>query len=125
MRSRRALALAGLTSVALLVVLSVLDRRLQQTGGPGIVPFEVAGDLTRAQGILADSGSAGRDTARLSLWLDFAFLVAYGGFLTLAATAARDMALRRGWRASLSREGWSWRCRSAPQHSMRWRTSSC
>lgn len=96
-RRRRALWLTGVASVALLLVLGVLDRRLQQTGGPGIIPFEVAGDLPRARGILADWGAAGRDTARLSLGLDFAFLGAYGAFLALAATASRDMALRRGW----------------------------
>lgn len=85
-------------ALVLFVVLGVLDGRLQQTGGPGIVPFELAGDLPRAQEILADWGAAGRDTARLSLWLDFAFLAAYGAFLALAAAALRDMALRRGWR---------------------------
>ncbi len=104
-RRRRALWLTGLASVALLLVLAMLDRRLQQTGGPGIIPFEVAGDLPRARGILADWGAAGRDTARLSLGLDFAFLGAYGAFLALAATALRDMALRRGWRLLASSRG--------------------
>ena len=105
MRRRRGLWLTGFAAVALFVVLAVLDGRLHQTGGPGIIPFELAGDLTRARAILADWGSAGRDTARLSLWLDFAFLVAYGGFLALAATASRDMALRRGWRRLTAARG--------------------
>lgn len=81
----------------LFVVLALLDGRLHETGGPGIVPFEVAGDLPRAKEILVDWGVAGRETARQSLWLDFAFLAAYGAFLALAATALRDLALRRGW----------------------------
>ncbi len=98
MNLRLGLWLTGFAAVALFVALSVLDGRLHETGGPGIIPFELAGGLARAREILADWGSEGRDTARLSLWLDFAFLIAYGGFLALAAAAARDMALRRGWR---------------------------
>jgi hypothetical protein len=90
--------LSGAIALVLFVVLGVLDRRLQQTGGPGIIPFEVAGDLPRAREILADWGAVGRDTARLSLWLDFAFLAAYGTFFALAAASLRDVALRRGWR---------------------------
>ena len=105
MRLRLGLWLTGFAAVALFVALSVLDGRLHETGGPGIIPFELAGELARAREILADWGAAGRDTARLSLWLDFAFLVAYGGFLALAATAARDMALRRGWRRLAAARG--------------------
>lgn len=62
MRRRRALWLTGLAALSLFVVLAVLDGRLRQTGGPGIVAFEVAGDLPRAQEILADWGPPGRDT---------------------------------------------------------------
>ena len=105
MRLRLGLWLTGFAAVALFVALSVLDGRLHETGGPGIIPFELAGELARAREILADWGSEGRDTARLSLWLDFAFLVAYGGFLALAATAARGLALRRGWRRLAAARG--------------------
>ncbi len=98
MTRRLALWLTGLGALVLFVALGVLDQRLEQTGGPGIIPFEVAGSLKRAQEILADWGPDGRDTARLSLWLDFPFLAAYGAFLALAVAALRDLAARRGWR---------------------------
>lgn len=97
-RGRRALWLTGLSTLALLVALGTLDGRLQETGGPGIIPFEIAGSLARAREILADWGAAGRETARLSLYLDFVFLAAYGAFFALATVALRDLALRRGWR---------------------------
>jgi hypothetical protein len=94
---RRALWLLGLTTVGLLAVLAVLDGRMQDAGGPGIVPFELAGSSDRAAEILADWGDEGQDAARLSLWIDFPYLLAYGAFLTLAVMAVRDGAAGRGW----------------------------
>jgi hypothetical protein len=70
---------------------------MKDTGGPGMVPFEVTGGQHRADEILAEWGTDGRDAARESLWIDFGFLVAYGTFLTLALAAARDLARRRAW----------------------------
>jgi hypothetical protein len=74
------------------------DERMQDTGGPGIIPFEVTGGQERADEILAEWGEEGKDAARESLWIDFAYLLAYGTFLTLALAAVRDMARQRGWR---------------------------
>ena len=96
MTRRRALWLTGLASLALFAVLTALDLRMRDAGGPGIVGFELAGSEERAVGILADWGAAGRDAARASLWIDFPFLLAYGAFLTLAVAALRDLARRRG-----------------------------
>lgn len=97
--SRRALLwLLGLTTVVLLVLLLGPERRMQETGGPGIVGFEVAGSEERAREILGQWGEAGRDAARTSLWLDFPYLIAYGAFLALAAAAIRDLARQRRWR---------------------------
>ncbi|HEU4393337.1 MAG TPA: hypothetical protein VFR04_06850 [Solirubrobacterales bacterium] len=77
--------------------MSPADQRMQDTGGPGIVPFELTGGQDRADEILAEWGEEGQDAARESLWIDFAFLLAYGAFLTLALAAVRDLARERGW----------------------------
>ena len=76
----------------LLLAMSPSDRRMKDTGGPGIVPFEVSGGQDRADEILAEWGDDGQDAARESLWIDFGFLLAYGTFLTLALAAIRDLA---------------------------------
>ena len=92
---RRWLWISGLATLVLLAVLAVLDDRIQRTGGPGIVGFELAGERARANEILADWGRSGREAARLSLWLDFPYLVAYGAFWSLAVAATRDWAASR------------------------------
>lgn len=71
---------------------------MKDTGGPGVVPFELTGGQNRADEILAEWGEDGQDAARESLWIDFGFLLAYGTFLTLALAAVRDLAKDRGWR---------------------------
>lgn len=82
--------------VAFGIVLLALDERMRDAGGPGIVGFELAGTGERAHEILADWGDSGRDAARLSLWLDFPYLLAYGAFWALAVTATRDAFRVRG-----------------------------
>lgn len=89
---------SGIATVVLLLAMSPADERMQDTGGPGIVPFELAGSQDRADEILAEWGEDGQDAARESLWIDFGFLVAYGAFLTFALAAIRDLARERGWR---------------------------
>ncbi len=71
---------------------------MKDSGGPGMVPFELTGGEERADEILAEWGEEGQDAARESLWIDFGFLLAYGAFLTLALAATRDLARERGWR---------------------------
>lgn len=97
MTRRRALWPLAAATLGLLVVLVLIDGRMQDAGGHGIVSFELAGSSGRAGEILADWGADGRDAARLSLWLDYVYLVAYGTFLWLAIRALRDAARRRGW----------------------------
>lgn len=63
-------------TAALMVPLVILDRRMQATGGPGIIPFELAGP-GRSEEILRRWGEEGRGAARASLLLDFPYLVAY------------------------------------------------
>ena len=98
MTRRRGLIAAGVATVVLLLAMSPSDGRMQDAGGPGIVPFELAGGEGRAEEILAEWGDEGRDAARESLWIDFGFLLAYGTFLTLALAATRDLARSRRWR---------------------------
>ncbi|HYI98910.1 MAG TPA: hypothetical protein VEX36_04420 [Thermoleophilaceae bacterium] len=97
MSRRRALWVSGGAAGALLVVLALLDARMQDTGGPGIVAFELAGTSERAAEIMAEWGEKGQDAARLSLWLDFPYLLAWGSFLALAVASVRDSASERGW----------------------------
>lgn len=104
MSRRRWLWALGAATLALFVVLALLDTRMTDEGGPGIVGFEFAASEDRAEEILADWGEEGRDAARLSLWLDFAYLALYGSFLTLAVAAIRDGAAARG-RSRLVRTG--------------------
>jgi hypothetical protein len=98
MTRRAGLIAAGIATVLLLLAMSPSDRRMQDTGGPGIVPFELAGSQERADEILAEWGEEGQDAARESLWIDFGFLVAYGTLLTLLLGLARDVSADRGWR---------------------------
>jgi hypothetical protein len=94
---KRALIVSAAASVAIGAVLIVLDVRMRDAGGPGIVGFELAGSEDRAAEILADWGDEGTDAAKASLWIDYAYIVAYGTFLVLAAWATRDLAQNRGW----------------------------
>ncbi len=78
--------------------MSPAENRMKDTGGPGMVPFELTGGQHRADEILSEWGEDGQDAARESLWIDFGFLLAYGAFLTLALAAIRDLARERDWR---------------------------
>jgi hypothetical protein len=97
MTRQRGLIASGLATVLLLLAMSPSDERMKDTGGPGIVPFELTGGEDRADEILAEWGEEGQDAARESLWIDFGFLLAYGTFLSLALAATRDLARHRGW----------------------------
>jgi hypothetical protein len=98
MTRRGGLIVSAAASLLLLLAMSPADNRMKDTGGPGIVPFEITGSQHRADEILAEWGDGGQDAARESLWIDFGFLLAYGTFLTLALAATRDLARKRDWR---------------------------
>jgi hypothetical protein len=88
MRDQRLTATAiafGMYTVAMLV----LERRMRATGGPGIIPFELAGSAPRAEAIMARWGDAGQRVARLSLWLDFGYMTTYGTLTALLVDRAR------------------------------------
>jgi hypothetical protein len=92
----RALLIFGAAWSALLLPLLGLERRMQRTGGPGIVPFELAGTPDRARFIMERWGADGQAAARRSLLLDYPFLLAYTGFNLAACAAAEDALRRRG-----------------------------
>ncbi len=92
---RRNLWITGLAALALFVVLGAIDEQIKDTGGPGIVPFEVEFTSENARATLAEWGDEGRSDAKLSLWLDYLFLIAYGAFFSLAIRALVDAL---GWR---------------------------
>lgn len=104
MTRRRALWLTGIAAGVLFWVLAVIDLRMWDAGGPGIVGFEIAGSEPNARDILAEWGDKGHDAAQLSLWLDFPFLILYAIFWSLAAAACREIARDQGW-ARLARLG--------------------
>jgi hypothetical protein len=84
--------------VALFLAMSPAETRMKDTGGPGMVPFELSGGQHRADEILAEWGEDGQDAAREQLWIDFGFMLAYGSFLTFALAAVLDLARKRRWR---------------------------
>jgi hypothetical protein len=98
MTRRRALWLSGLATLAVGAVLVVLDARMRDAGGVGMVDFELAGTRAEAERMMAAWGAEGRDAARWSLRLDFVFLVVYGTFGALAALALRSWWPSRLWR---------------------------
>jgi hypothetical protein len=97
MSRRRILIFLGIATALLDVVILALDQPMRDTGGPGILGLELAGSRAHAAHILAEWGPDGRATARLSLQIDFAFMLCYGAFFTLAGLATRDLARRHGW----------------------------
>ena len=97
MTRKRWLIALGSVALALAIVLLAIDPSTEAEGNPGIVSWEFAWSEERTTEILADWGPDGQDAARLSLRLDFLYLLAYGAFFALACAATRDLASERGW----------------------------
>jgi len=95
MSRRTALIALGAAVLVLGGFLLAIDPSREAEGNPSIVDFELAFTEQRAEEIRAEWGSEGEDAARLSLLVDFAYLVAYGTFLVLATRATRDLAVKR------------------------------
>jgi hypothetical protein len=85
----RSLATAICGFVAYTAVMIVLEHRMRRSGGPGIIPFELAGSRTRAEAIMARWGPDGRRAARTSLWLDFGYMLTYGASTALLLERVR------------------------------------
>jgi hypothetical protein len=87
------IAAATLSYVGYSAVMIRLDRQMKATGGPGIIPFELAGTATKAEAIMARWGEGGQRAARQSMWLDFGYMSSYGILLGLLVDRRRR---RRG-----------------------------
>jgi hypothetical protein len=94
MSRRKWLLLAGIATVVFWVVLGVLENI--PAGTPGIIEFEFVGNAHRAARFLAEWGPEGRESVRISLIVDYGFMVSYGAFVTLGGLAARDFGRRHG-----------------------------
>jgi hypothetical protein len=77
---------AGYTAVMLM-----LEQRMRRSGGPGIIPFELAGNGIRAEQIMAQWGPDGERAAKLSLWLDFGYMLTYGTWTALLLERVRSV----------------------------------
>ena len=108
MTRKRWLIGIGAVALALAVTLLAIDPSSEAEGNPGIVAWEFAWSEERAAEILADWGDEGQDAARLSLRLDFLYLLAYGAFFALACAATRDLAAGRGWGRMAAFGAWPW-----------------
>lgn len=92
MRDHKILAATG-AFAGYTAIMAVLESRMRATGGPGIIPFELAGSAFRAEQIMAQWGRAGERAARVSMWLDFGYMTTYGALAALLIDRARR---RRG-----------------------------
>ena len=101
---KRLLVAFGVAVVALDIVLLVVDQHLEKTGGPSILGLEFAGSAGQVDQIISEWGPHGVYLARLSLWVDFGFMVSYGAFFALAGLATRDFG-RRHDRSGLAAAG--------------------
>lgn len=96
MTRRSALWILGIATLVLFAVEIAYDGQMQDAGHHGIIAFEVAYSSGKAHEILTAWGTDGRHAARLSLWFDFLYLIAYGLFLWLATRALGDALRGRG-----------------------------
>ena len=95
-RGRAALAF-GAANLVVFAPIAAAERRMKATGGPGIIPFELAGTPERSQRMLDTWGDPGRAAARASLLLDFPYLVTYSGLGVIGCLAAADAFDDAGW----------------------------
>jgi hypothetical protein len=66
--------------------------------GVGILEFELARTSSKATQLVSDLGHHGRSAARLSLYLDYPYLVGYGLFFAGACTVVAERARALAWR---------------------------
>ena len=89
---------ALILTLLVLVILTWVGRPLTTPAAPnGIISYEFAGSVLRANGILISWGEAGRLHAAFSLGLDFLFIVAYATTIGLACAWAGEILSKRRW----------------------------
>ena len=96
------IAVAAAGYVGYSAVMLRLDRQMQATGGPGIIPFELAGSAAKAEGIMARWGADGMRAARRSMWLDFGYMTSYGILLGLLVERRRRRRGHSSWLPALA-----------------------
>jgi hypothetical protein len=100
------LILLGIVIVAFYAGFGAIEQSLPE-GTPGVIEYEFVGSEDRAAEMLAEWGDAGRDDIRLSLWVDYGFMLVYGAFFVLAGLATRDFAREHGMRALAAAGRWA------------------
>jgi hypothetical protein len=95
-RGRPLLLAASLAGTALFGLLQLPPLRRLAERGYDIFDFELIRTTARAQAMLSAWGPVGRDAARASLWLDFAFIACWTAALVLAGTMLAARARRSG-----------------------------
>jgi hypothetical protein len=103
---RQWLIATGVAMIAFWIAMGVIERSLPE-GTPGVIEYEFVGSEDRAAEMLAEWGDPGQDDIRLSLWIDYGFMLVYGAFFTLAGLATRDFAREHGKRALASVGRWA------------------
>jgi hypothetical protein len=85
-------------TLLVMVFLTWVGRPLTTQAAPnGIISYEFAGSVLRANEILISWGEAGRVHAAFSLGFDFLFILAYMTSIGLACTWAGEVLRGRGW----------------------------
>jgi len=81
---KRAFVAWVVLTLVVMVSLQVLGGPLKTEAAPmGIISFELAGELSKAQGMIASWGQQGQVYAGLNLGLDYLFMVAYASAIGL------------------------------------------
>jgi len=96
------IAAAAVVFAGYTAVMVRLDNRMQATGGPGIVPFELAGTAAKAEAIMGRWGPDGRRAARQSMRLDFGYMSSYGVLLGLLVDRRRRLSGHPAWVPALA-----------------------
>jgi len=95
---RRVFLPALVMTLLVMVILNWVGRPLTTPAAPnGIISYEFAGSVQRAEEILISWGSDGRIHAAFSLGLDFLFILVYITSIGLACAWAGEELRRRGW----------------------------
>ncbi|MEZ0050207.1 hypothetical protein ABIA30_001197 [Mycobacterium sp. MAA66] len=96
------IAAATTAYVGYSVVMLRLESRMRAAGGPGIIPFELAGSAAKAEDIMRRWGQDGQRAARQSMWLDFGYMTTYGTLLALLIERRRRSREHPAWLSSLA-----------------------
>lgn len=96
------IATATVAFIGYSLVMLRLESRMRAAGGPGIIPFELAGRAAKAEDIMERWGEDGRRAARRSMWLDFGYMSTYGTLLALLIDRRRSIRQHPAWLPSLA-----------------------